>query len=196
MAVTNVVAAFWRHAEGYYRKPDGTPTSELGTFRQALRPLRQLYGHTSALAFGPVALKALRQKMIETGWRRKTINKQISRIRSVFKWAASEELVPGSLYHALQTVAGLRVGEVTHGRVSRCGQRRSRASWRLSRTLVTSHVEGGPDTVNYLDAANQQVQPQLQRLGPPGDRRAGILHTAYCSREILEGDGYDALAWA
>ena len=48
--------------------------------------------------------------MIERGMCRSNINKQIGRIKRVFKWAASEELVPGHVYHALQSLAGLRRG--------------------------------------------------------------------------------------
>lgn len=29
--VSQIIAAFWHHAQAYYRKPDGTPTSEVDT---------------------------------------------------------------------------------------------------------------------------------------------------------------------
>ena len=44
LSVNEVLVAFWRHAEAYYRRPDGTPTNELGEYRYALRPLKALYG--------------------------------------------------------------------------------------------------------------------------------------------------------
>jgi hypothetical protein len=34
--VSTVFAAFWSHAQGYYRHPDGTPTSEVENLRLAL----------------------------------------------------------------------------------------------------------------------------------------------------------------
>jgi hypothetical protein len=37
--------------------------------------VRELYGSTNAADFGPLALKALRQKMIDAGKSRKYINK-------------------------------------------------------------------------------------------------------------------------
>ena len=48
---------------------------------------------------------------------RKVINQRIDHIRRVFKWAASEELVPAAVFEALKTVAGLRRGHPgTHDR--------------------------------------------------------------------------------
>jgi integrase len=108
--VMEVVNAFRKHAETYYRHQDGTPTGEATTFAAALRPLLKLYARTPALEFGPLKLKAVRNAMIETGWVRSAINKQVARIRHVFKWAAENELLPASVYHGLAAVSGLRLG--------------------------------------------------------------------------------------
>jgi len=110
ITVVEVIAAFWRHAQTYYRRPDGTTTKELRNLKNALRPLKRLYGPTPALAFGPVALRAVRDEMVRLGWCRTHINRQVNRIRHVFKWAAGRELVPSSVYHALQAVEGLKAG--------------------------------------------------------------------------------------
>jgi integrase len=48
--------------------------------------------------------------MIDSGLCRNTINQRIGRIVHVFKWAASEELVPASVHQALKTVSGLQKG--------------------------------------------------------------------------------------
>jgi hypothetical protein len=47
--------------------------------------------------------------MIERGWCRSFINKQINRVKKLFSWAAGEELLPLSVYQALTRVAGLRL---------------------------------------------------------------------------------------
>ncbi len=39
ITVLELCSRFWRHAEGYYRRPDGRPSKELDHFRQALKPL-------------------------------------------------------------------------------------------------------------------------------------------------------------
>jgi integrase len=110
LTVNELLLRFWEHAEKHYRRPDGAPTGELGCLRSALRPLRQLYGHTLAREFGPLALEAVRNRMVELGWCRRSINTHVSRIKSVFKWAGSKQLVPPSVHHALLTVRGLQRG--------------------------------------------------------------------------------------
>src|SRR5262249_52185173 len=94
----------------HYRRPDRSPTSELGNFRLAFRPLKELYARTSAAAFGPVALRSVRTRMVEGGAARKTVNKWVNRIRHVWKWGASLELVPATVYEALRTVPALAAG--------------------------------------------------------------------------------------
>jgi integrase len=76
----------------------------------AIRPLKDLYGETPASMFGPVALKAVRQKMIASGLARTTINQRIGCIKRIFKWAVSEELVPANVHYGLQAVTGLKRG--------------------------------------------------------------------------------------
>jgi len=110
LTVIELIARFWQHAQSYYRRLDGTPTSEIDNYRQALRPLKSLYGRTAADAFGPKALKVLRQHMVELGWARTNINKMVSRIKHVFRWATENELVSPEVYHGLRAVSGLKWG--------------------------------------------------------------------------------------
>jgi integrase len=93
--------------ESYYVKA-GKPTSEQDTIRQALRFVRKLYGASPAHDFSPLALKAVRQAMIDHGLCRGYINKQVSRVKRMFAWAVENELVPVSIHQALSRVAGLR----------------------------------------------------------------------------------------
>ena len=107
--LNEVLLPYLEHAESYYRK-HGKPTSQMHSIRQALRVLQERYGHRPPEEVGPLALKSVRAQMIELGWSRKTINKYVHIIKSVFKWAAENELVPGHVYHALASVSGLRKG--------------------------------------------------------------------------------------
>lgn len=109
ITIMEVCAAYLRFAKGYYRK-DGRPTGAIYSVKAALKPVKELYGHTAAVEFGPLALKAIRARMIEADNSRTYINDAADRIRAMFKWAASEELIPAAVYHALLTVAGLRKG--------------------------------------------------------------------------------------
>ena len=110
ITIKGIVARFWVHAEQYYRTETDGRVKEIEQFRLAIRPLKELYGESGATEFGPRALKTVRQKMIEKGWCRPYINKQINRIRHIFKWAASDELIPGRILLGLQAVSGLRNG--------------------------------------------------------------------------------------
>jgi integrase len=110
ITINEIIARFWKYAQGYYVRPDGTPTYEINNFRQALRPLQVLYGATRAAEFGPRALAAVRHKMVQAAWCRSNINKMVGRIKLMFRWAAEKELIAASVYHGLQTVRGLPKG--------------------------------------------------------------------------------------
>lgn len=101
--------AFWKHAQGYYVK-SGKPTGEIHALRDALRPLRELYGSTAAAEFGPLRLKALREAMVAKGWCRSLVNARVRRVKLAFKWGVANELVPPAVHHGLAAVAGLRRG--------------------------------------------------------------------------------------
>jgi integrase len=132
-----LVAYFREHVERYYVK-DGKPTSEQTCIRDAARFLKEAHGHTRAAEFGPLALQALRDAMIaprvriiekgdaETsevrkvekyyrGLARTTINKHLSRIKAVFKWAVEHELLDVTVYQRLAVVRGLATGR-SHAR--------------------------------------------------------------------------------
>jgi integrase len=135
LTMSDLLVAYWCFVETEYIK-DGKPTSEQDTIRQALRFVRQLYENTPAAAFGPLALKAVRQAMIDHrisrtikrtdpatgkvchqtkiyahGLSRRHINKQIGRVKRLFAWAVENELVPASVHQALLRVKGLKKGK-------------------------------------------------------------------------------------
>ena len=110
VTVNELLVAFWRWAERHYRRADDTTTDELAQFRQTFRVVRDLYGHVPAAEFGPRSLKAVRQRMIDAGWTRRLVNQRVGRVKRVFKWAASEELIPVAVHQSLATVAGLQAG--------------------------------------------------------------------------------------
>ena len=112
LTINELVLAYFRFAQTRYLK-HGEPTSEVGCVRQALRPLRQLYGSTPAADFGPKALKDVRQAVIDSGRSRKSINKDVGRLKRMFKWAVGEELIEASIFQRLQAVDGLKKGQTS-----------------------------------------------------------------------------------
>ena len=109
ITVNELLVAYLDYADAYYVK-HGKPTTEPASIRQTVRPMRKLYGHTLAKDFGPLALKVVRQEMIASGLCRNEVNKRLGKLKRVFKWGVSEELIPSAVFHGLSTVSGLRQG--------------------------------------------------------------------------------------
>lgn len=110
VTITDLVSKYSEHAEGYYRRPDGRPTDETKSIRMATVVLTTIHGNAAVKDFGPLALKAVRQAMIKKGWCRSFTNQQIGRLKRMFKWGVENELVPASVFHGIEAVAGLRKG--------------------------------------------------------------------------------------
>jgi hypothetical protein len=138
LRVSELIVAF-EHAKKHYRHPDGTPTGELDNYRDALRPLRRLFGDTLAREFGPLRLRAVRDDMVKAALCRSTINARVHRIRRAFRWAASMELIPASVVEALNTVASLQRG--------RCDARESNGVQPVNWKLVDNTLPHLPGAV-------------------------------------------------
>ena len=112
LSINELILLYWPHVQEYYVK-NGKPTSEQMSIRLALRPVSRLYGRSRTVDFGPLALKAVREEMINAGITRKRINQHVSRICRMFEWGVSQELIPVTVLHALKTVKGLRRGRTS-----------------------------------------------------------------------------------
>lgn len=108
--VEEIIAAYLERCDVHYRDAEGRPTSEVATITRALAVLRRLYGSTPAAHFGPRALKAVRADMIAAGRVRPSINRDVGRIKAMFRWAVEEEQIPPSVYEGLRAVRGLARG--------------------------------------------------------------------------------------
>ncbi|XZE47345.1 tyrosine-type recombinase/integrase [Planctomycetaceae bacterium SH248] len=98
-----------RYAKTYYSK-NGVATKELGAMRDIVKTLSARHGVLLASTFGPKVLKEFRSYLVSTKLCRNEVNKRVGRVVRIFKWAASEELIGGEQYHALQSVDGLKYG--------------------------------------------------------------------------------------
>ena len=106
--VNELLLAFIRHAKQHYRDADGKHTSSVASFKPVMRALKQQYGTASVERFTPKSLKALREQWIESGDSRRYINDNCARIKQIFKWGVSEEMVAESTFRALSTVTSLQ----------------------------------------------------------------------------------------
>lgn len=109
LTVGQLSLVYVRHCETHYRK-HGEPTSELQVVRDTLKRLNRLYRKRPAVQLSPKALKAVRQSMIDAGLARTTINGAVARIRRMYRWAVSEELVPPAVLLGLEAVRDLQPG--------------------------------------------------------------------------------------
>jgi hypothetical protein len=66
LTVIELMSRYWKQVKRHYVK-HGRPTSEQTDIAVAIRPMRKLYAETQVRDFGPLALKAVRQKLVETG---------------------------------------------------------------------------------------------------------------------------------
>lgn len=136
LTIVELVAAFMRHAKSYHRAKEREKIS------LAVRPLRRLYAKTRIADFGPLALKAVRQQMIDAGLARTTVNSRTNRLRHIFKWGVENQLVEPSILHGLQAVAGLQYGR--------------------TEARETEPVKPVPDA--FVDAVLDHVSPQVAAM--------------------------------
>jgi integrase len=111
LSINELILSYWKHAADYYGYGVDGDKKDSYCLRDALRVVKELYGRTPARDFGPLALKACRTAMLAKDWSRNYANAQVDRIRRMFRWAASEELLPGAVYQNLRSLAGLRRGK-------------------------------------------------------------------------------------
>lgn len=100
--VAEVLLSYRLWAEQNYSK------GELGCIRAALRVAGEVHGMTDATTFGPAELEQIRNAIALAGNTRGWCNKQVSRLRAAFRWAAERGLVGPSVHHALTLLRPLR----------------------------------------------------------------------------------------
>lgn len=97
-----------RHAQTYYRHPDGTPTGRAAVNTIHLRALRTLYGNRPVEALAHPDMLALRDHLVGRGLARVTVNGHLTSVRQLFKWALDEALISATAKAELTQVANLR----------------------------------------------------------------------------------------
>ncbi len=107
--MNELLAAYLTHATTYYVK-DGKTTDEVWCLKSAIKVVRQAHGHVPVDQFGPAALEAVRQRMVDQGWARGTVNKQVGRVRRIVRWGVARQLVPPAVLVGLEAVAPLKKG--------------------------------------------------------------------------------------
>ena len=112
VSIGELIAKYQNYANGYYRK-GSKPTSEVASIRCALEYLQEAYSDLPANAFSVGDLRATRQRMVDAGLCRGVVNQNTGRLVRMFRWAASVEIIPASVWAGLQTLPGLKAGRTT-----------------------------------------------------------------------------------
>lgn len=109
ISITELILLYQEFASNYYE--DQGHQSHYNAMITVALKLEHLYHNVTAADFGPKMLKEFRSTLVEDGNSRDYVNDQINRVRKIFKWAVSEELIPVETYQALATVSGLKRGQ-------------------------------------------------------------------------------------
>lgn len=114
--VAECISRFLSHAIVYYSE-DGSPTGEYRNLLSSAQLLIDFdFAAMPASQFGPACLLRLQSTMAKTRtsrtdhtpkWARTTINAHIKRIRRIFRWCASRELIPTSIVVGLELVESI-----------------------------------------------------------------------------------------
>jgi integrase len=141
LTVAELSLRYLEWATGYYRKLD-EPTSEIRNVKRAIQTLRTLYGHTAAREFGPLALKAVRNRWIDEGLTRSGCNRLTGIVKRIFRWATEQEFIPPTIHHGLAAVRGLLKG----------------------RTEARDNEPVGPVSDDVLNKTLTQLSPMLRAM--------------------------------
>jgi integrase len=104
LSIAEAMQQYKAHTERYYQ------SREVDNLREAMRPMREKFGYLPLSDFGPMQLRVLRNRWIEEGLARNTINARVIRIKRFFRWACSYELIETRVLDRLNTVESLMPG--------------------------------------------------------------------------------------
>jgi integrase len=93
-------------ARRYVRAPQ-----ELSAFAVATKRLLRLHADTPVVRFGPLALQQVRSAMVLDGLTRSGVNAAVHRLRRIWRWGVSQELVHETYWNALKSVPALSEDE-------------------------------------------------------------------------------------
>lgn len=85
-----------------------------GEYDNTRSSLKKLINHSGVLMleeFGPRRLKLFRDALAKDGTSRSHCDKVVGRVKKMFKWAASEEIIKPAAYQALTTLPPMKRGE-------------------------------------------------------------------------------------
>jgi integrase len=174
LTIEDLILAYYRHAESYYRRPDGTVTNEVSDIRLSLRPLRRLYATLPIADFGPLRLEAVRQAMLDA---RRYRVRPAGDPEAPAKWLADNDVRPQEgiarfcrewvPVEIIETRAALCRGVINHriGRIVRMFK------WAVSKQIAPVTVYQALKTVPGLRRARSTAR-ETEPVGPVPEAHA------------------------
>lgn len=98
---------YQNHADGYYRRPDGTPTGEADNMRDALRGLKLVAGDKPLADLCAEDVCACQDLWVREDISRKVINDRVNRIRRAVRWATK----PPHRWFSLAVLEDIRLAD-------------------------------------------------------------------------------------
>ena len=105
-----LIEVFLAECERDYPPRNGYRNGELACIESALASLSKLYGPAFANQVEPLHLELVMRDYIARGFCRKMVNRNLSYLKRLFKWAVKHRFVSGETYYQLLTVDGVRKG--------------------------------------------------------------------------------------
>lgn len=105
-SLRGLVGAYQEYVNGYYLPP----SKEAYNIERAILPFRDFLPEFQADEITPVQLKQFRQKLIDEKLSRSTINRRISMIKRMYKWAVSELMISPYVYQSINAIENLQRG--------------------------------------------------------------------------------------
>ena len=109
-SLSDLMNAYRKWAVKYYRHPDGKPTGTADNIAPFMRRIRAWYGKVPVSEFTPLAFKDVIKRLIDEGLSISTVNDYIARLKHMFRWGVSEELVGEPVLRRLETVSSEHQG--------------------------------------------------------------------------------------
>ncbi|MEM9353571.1 MAG: site-specific integrase [Planctomycetota bacterium] len=110
ITLDELIFVYRRHARAYYVK-NGKVTREAEMVVEVTDLLGRKHGDEYVDDFGPVKLDDFRDDLItDKDWSRGYINKQVTRLIAMFKWAVAKELCRPEVHARIAALGGLKKG--------------------------------------------------------------------------------------
>ena len=110
VTVDDVCAAWADHAAQYYRRPDGSATSEVAQVVIGVRLFRQMYGRAAIAELTHADVMRWRDALERSGVARTTVNKRVGILKRMMAWALDAGHIDARTKVELSQVTTLKRG--------------------------------------------------------------------------------------